>query len=88
MAITRNDIAQILIDYLSYRITREKLVDWAQKSLMEDDFEENDYSTLKGITGHLSHANVKNGITWEECQGHLQRLGYQIELQIIDQRAV
>lgn len=89
MKITRKHIAQKIIDYLYHRITLVELVDWAETSMMEADFEEKDYENLRDITGCLGLADVRAfGITWEECQGYLRRLGYQIDLKIVDLRAV
>jgi hypothetical protein len=89
MKITRKHLAQKLIDYLYHRITLTELVNWAENAMMEADFEEKDYETLKEITGRLGLADVKAfGITWEEYQSYLSRLGYQIDLKIVDLRAV
>ncbi|MBF7081569.1 hypothetical protein IT084_01045 [Desulfallas sp. Bu1-1] len=89
MIITRKHIAQKIIDYLYHRITLAELIDWAEKSMMEADFDEKDYENLKDITGRLGLADVKAfGITWEDCRSYLNRLGYQIDLKIVDLRAV
>ena len=89
MIITRQNIAQKLIDYLCHRITLVELVNWAEMSMMEADFEEHDYETLRDITGRLGLVDVKMfGISWEDCEGFLHKLGYRIDLKITEIKAV
>ena len=45
MKLTRQNIAHKLIDYLFHRITLAELVNWAEMSMMEADFEDKDYET-------------------------------------------
>ncbi len=78
MKITRKDVAQKIIDYLHHRITLAELVDWAEYIMMEGDFESHDFETLRDIISKLGLADVKAfGMTWEDCEYFLSRLGYQ-----------
>ena len=89
MKVTRKNLAQKLIDYLYHHITLSELVKWAETSMMEADFEENDYETLKDITSRLGLADVKAfGVTWDDCKDFLQRLGYHVDLKVTEMRAV
>jgi hypothetical protein len=83
--ITRHKAAQKLVDYLSHRLSLPELVDWAETSMMEDDFEEKYFDTLIDITSHLGLADVKAfGITWEDCETFMRRLGYKINLTVTE----
>jgi cobyrinic acid a,c-diamide synthase len=83
MKISREEVAQKLIDYLHHRITLAELVDWAESAMMEADFDERDYETLRDIVSRLGLADVKAfGMTWEDCEDHLSQLGYQVEVVI------
>jgi cobyrinic acid a,c-diamide synthase len=83
MKISREEMAQKLIDYLHHRITLAELVDWAESKMMEADFAERDYETLRDIVSRLGLADVKAfGITWEDCEDFLSQLGYQVEVVI------
>jgi cobyrinic acid a,c-diamide synthase len=83
MKISREEVAQKLIDYLHHRITLAELVDWAESKMMEADFAERDYETLRDIVSRLGLADVKAfGITWEDCEDFLSQLGYQVEVVI------
>ncbi|MBW8036499.1 MAG: hypothetical protein FVQ79_12960 [Planctomycetes bacterium] len=83
MRITRQTAAQKLIDYLHHRITLKELVDWAEWAMMEPEFEEKDAELLREVIGYLGLADVKAfGLTWEDFENFLLRLGYQIKILI------
>jgi len=87
--ITRQNVAQKLIDYLHHRITLTELVDWAELAMMEADFDERDFETLRDIVSRLGLADVKAfGMTWEDCEGFLSRLGYRVSVKISEAPAM
>ena len=84
MKISREEVAQKLIDYLHHRITLAELVDWAESTMMEADFE-----TLRDIVSRLGLADVKAfGMTGEDCEDFLSQLGYQVRVVISEAPAV
>ena len=83
MKITRQKVAQKLIDYLQHRVTLTELVDWAESTMMEADFEEQELETLRDIVGRVGLADVKAfGMTWEDCGDFLSRLGYRVSITV------
>ena len=79
--ITRETVASQLRDYLQRRTTRGALVDWAERAMMDEDF---DVETIRDITRRLGLADVREfGLTWEDCEGYLSRLGYQAKVDIV-----
>jgi cobyrinic acid a,c-diamide synthase len=81
--ITRQELAQKLTDYLQHRIALAELVDWAERALMEDDLDERDLEVLRDSLARLGLADVKAfGLSWEECEQLLARLGYRIQVQV------
>ena len=87
--ITRQHVAQKLIDYLHRRITLTELVDWAESEMMEADFDTRNLETLRDIVSRLGLADVKAfGMTWEDCEGFLSRLGYQVSVKISEAPAM
>ena len=81
--ITRQDLAQQLIDYLQHRIALDELVDWAETALMESDLDERDLDVLREALARLGLADVKTfGLSWEECEQLLARLGYRVHVQV------
>jgi cobyrinic acid a,c-diamide synthase len=81
--ITRQELAQKLTDYLQHRIALAELVDWAERALMEGDLDERDLEVLRDSLARLGLADVKAfGLSWEECEQLLARLGYRIQVQV------
>ena len=67
--ITRNTVAARLRGYLQHRTTRASLVDWAERAMMEEEFDEGDLDTIRNITSRLGLADVREfGLTWEDCE--------------------
>ncbi len=81
--ITRKTLAQKLIDYLQHRIALKVLVDWAETALMEAELDDRDVETLREILARLGAADVRAfALTWEDCEGLLKQLGYQVEVRV------
>ena len=82
--ITRNTLASQLRDYLQHRITRTALVDWAERAMMDEQFDQHDLDTIRDITSRLGLADVREfGLTWEDCEGFLSRLGYRTKVDVV-----
>jgi len=89
MKINRKIVAQKLIDYLYHRIALTDLVDWAETAMMEADFEEQDFEILRDIVSRLGLADVKTfGISLEDCEGFLSRLGYRVSITVSETPAM
>ncbi|NUM78491.1 hypothetical protein HUU40_29375 [candidate division KSB1 bacterium] len=85
MIITRREVAEKLIAFLEHRLTLADLVTWAEWAIMEADFDERDFNTLRDIVSRLGVADVKAfGLSWRDCEDFLSRLGYHISLTISD----
>jgi len=89
MNITRQNVSHKLIDYLYHRITLAELVDWAESAMMEGNFEEQNIEMLREIVSRMGLSDVKAfGISWEDCEGFLARLGYQVSIQVSEKQAI
>ncbi len=88
MKITNKEVAQKLTDYLHHQITLIELVDWAENAMMEANFEDQNLDALKDIVGRLGLADVKAfGMSWEDCETYLARLGYSIKVEVTEKEA-
>ena len=77
MKISREVVAMKIADYLHHQITMAELVDWAESMMMEADFEDHDFETIRDIIGRLGLIDLKAfGMTWEDSEDFLSRLGY------------
>jgi hypothetical protein len=60
---------------------RAELVDWAERAMMEADFDEADTEVLSEIIGRLGLADVGEfGLRWQDCEEFLRRLGYRAKV--------
>jgi hypothetical protein len=77
MKITRQVAAEKIADYLHGKVSQADLVDWAERAMMEAEFEEADIEVLSDIIGRLGLADVAEfGLRWQDCEEFLRRLGY------------
>jgi hypothetical protein len=83
MVMTRQVLANQLREYLQHKVTIEQLVDWAERAMMEAEFDPVDRETLRDIAGRIGLADVPAfGLTWEDCEAFLSRLGYRAKIDV------
>jgi hypothetical protein len=81
--ITRREVAIKLADYLQHRLTLKELVDWAERAMMEEEWEEGHEEVLRDILSRLGLADVEPfALTWEECEDYPSRLGYRVKVEV------
>jgi hypothetical protein len=74
MIVTRQTVADQLAAYLSGQATPAALVDWAEREMMEGEFES---ESVRDAVARLGVADVRAfGLTWEDCQQLLATLGF------------
>ena len=61
--ITRQIVADKIADYLHGKLSQADLVDWAERAMMDADFDEADTDLLTDIVGRLGLADVAELIT-------------------------
>jgi hypothetical protein len=84
MQLTRAAVADKLAAYLHHEIPLDALVAWANVAMMEGDFEEAYYDTLRDVVARLGLADVQAfGLTWEDCASILKQLGYDARVEIV-----
>jgi cobyrinic acid a,c-diamide synthase len=81
MNVTRQMVAEKLAAYLQRRLPLNELVDWAERQVMEADFES---MATQSAVARLGLADVRAfGLTWEDCQRLLDSLGYTARVEIV-----
>ena len=84
MLITKKIVADKIAAYLHHEITLAQLVDWAERVMMEDEFEENGLPAIRAAVSRLGVADVRAfGLTWEDCEALLSQLGFSARVSII-----
>jgi len=82
--ITSKMVANKLSEYLHHQLSLSELVDWAENAMMAGDFSDKNYETIREIVSRLGVADVKAfGLSWEDCQQFLKRLGYTIRVEVV-----
>ena len=81
MKITRQIVADKIADYLHGKFSQAELVDWAERAMMESDFNEGDVDLLTDIVRRLGLADIAEfGLRWQDCEEFLRRLGYRAKV--------
>jgi hypothetical protein len=67
--VTRQIAAEKIADYLHGKLSQAELVDWAERAMMDSDFDEFDTEVLPEIIGRLGLADVGEfGLRWQDCE--------------------
>ena len=83
MPVTRQIAAQQLAAYLHHELSLAQLVAWAETALQDGEFAEPDAEPLRFVIGRLGVADVRAfGLTWEDCENLLERLGYRARVEV------
>jgi len=79
--ITRQIVADKIADYVHGKVTQAELVDWAERAMMDADFDEADTDLLTDFVGRLGLADATEfGLRWQDCEEFLRRLGYRTKV--------
>ena len=79
--VTRQSIANQLLNYLNHRISLAELVDWAENTIVEGGAEESHAKIIMQSLGKIAAADVKEfGLLWEDCESIMLALGYTIKV--------
>ena len=79
--ITRQIVADKITDYLHGKLSQAELVDWADRAMMDADFDGTNMDVLSDIIGRLGLADVAEfGLRWQDCEEFLRRLGYRAKV--------
>ncbi len=83
MKITRQIAADKIAGYLHGKVTQAELVDWAERAMMDAEFDEADIEVLSDIIGRLGLADVAEfGLRWQDSEEFLRRLGYRATVNV------
>ena len=84
MLISRRTVAEKIAACLRHEISLAALVDWAERSFLDGEFDESDTATLSRVVGRLGVADVRAfGLTWEDCEELLRALGYAARVEVV-----
>jgi ABC-type enterochelin transport system ATPase subunit len=79
--ITRELVAEKINNYLTHKITKEELVEWAEFNLQEAEFEEEYFDQINEAISKIGLTDAKNfELLWEDYETILKSLGYNIHV--------
>jgi cobyrinic acid a,c-diamide synthase len=82
--ITREITASKIADYLHHEIDLDELVDWAERAMMDEDFDERDIEMLSQVIARVGLADVREfGLTWDDCEALLHQLGFEARVDVV-----
>ena len=88
MTITEQTAANKIAAYLHHEITLPQLVDWAEDAVKKGEFAEREMEALRFVIPRLGLADVRAfGLTWEDCEQFLARLGYRARIEVLAARS-
>jgi len=83
--ITKKTIADKLLAYLKHQLSLSELTDWAEKSLKDSSYEDDNVHTIRNILAQLGLADVKSfGLEWNDCERIMQELGFKLEINALE----
>ena len=82
--LTRKFLQSKILAYLNRQLTLAELVDWAERAMMDGEFDERDTDLLMHIVARLGLADVREfGLSWDDCYEFLVRLGYCVQVMAV-----
>ncbi len=82
--ITKKIIAAKVLDYLQHRLSLSDLVNWAEQSLMNGSYEDDETHTIRNTLLQLGLADVKAfGLEWKDCEAIMENLGFKLEIKAL-----
>jgi hypothetical protein len=82
--ITHQTVADKMAAYLQHELSLADLVAWAESAMMEGEFETQHFTAIRDVIARLGVADVRAfGLTWDDCEHLLGRLGYAAHVQIM-----
>ena len=83
--ITKKIIADKLLAYLQHQLSLEELTDWAELSLKDSSYEDDNFHTIRNVLAQLGLADVKSfGLEWKDCEIIMAKLGFKLEVNALE----
>ena len=83
MVVSETLLVDMLLKYINRGIGLPNLIDWAEDMIWDAEIEDNGYETIKDILARIGLADVREfGLTWDDCYDYLQKLGYDVKVEL------
>ena len=84
MTITKQTVADRIAAYLHHELTLAQWVEWSERALLDGELAECEAATLSSVIARLGVADVRAfGLTWEDCEELLRKLGFAPRVEVV-----
>ncbi len=84
MVITKNILADMIMKYINRTINLSALVEWAENTLREDDFDKSNFELIRNIVARIGLSDVREfGLAWDDCYDYLHKLGFDVKVELL-----
>jgi hypothetical protein len=82
--ITTETVAGKLTAYLHHELDLAGLVDWAERAMMEGEFDPGHHDVIRDVVSHLGLADAKSfALTWDDFESFLTQMGYEVRIEVV-----
>lgn len=82
--VTKKVIAEKLPAYLQHNLSLAELIGWAEKKLIQSNYEDDSSHTIRNALARLGIANVKAfGLEYQDCEDIMQKPGYTLQVKAL-----
>lgn len=82
--ITKAIAASALLAYMRHQLSFSELLNWAEHTLLEANFSDEDMDILTQVLSRLGLADVRAlGLSWEDCEELVHLLGHRLQVQLV-----
>jgi hypothetical protein len=81
MIISKQILANNLLNYLQHKSSLSNLIEWAEDAMMDGEIQGDDPDVVREILARIGLADVKAfGLFWEDCNEIMFKLGYVLHI--------
>jgi len=80
----RSEVATKIEAFLHHQMTICELVDWCESQMTHVEYEDSEDSEVREVINQIGDDHVRVfGLSWEDCEDMLSRLGYSVEMRLV-----
>jgi hypothetical protein len=84
MILTKQDVADNLLNYLQHKTSLNDLVSLAELMVMDASIKQGEEEIVMEVIGKIGVADVKQfGLYWDDCETMMHKLGYKFQINAI-----
>ena len=80
MLVSKKTLADKLSKYLNHKVSKESLIDWCERAMQEEIFENETVQKIVAQIGLTDAANFE--VSYEDLTGMLGSLGYKLKVEV------